>query len=254
MTFLLVMPGSGFLQENAGSRPFAMKVGAGRVSLQADSVDLLPVLAALSRQAGMDIFIAEELVPGPVQVEIRELPTEEALKRLLRDYSYAAIFTRSGNELRITTVNIYPRGGRQGGAMKPVFFGSTAGPMEANVVRTVMVDGGEEIATYGSLADGGLLVPSRIDGDGRVDLDQATSVPWLGLQVEMEQEESRLFEEQLLLKKKIEATDDPVRQEALSAAYAGMVENFLAVKMANYNKIEAIKRIFIAAELEEKRQ
>ena len=53
----------------------------------------------------------------------------------------------------------------------------------------------------------------------------------------------------MLFERKIEAAQDPDRKEAFAMAYADEVEKFYAMKKANLNKIEALKRIYQAREM-----
>jgi hypothetical protein len=77
------------------------------------------------------------------------------------------------------------------------------------------------------------------------------NAPWLAMQLQHEQEESRSFADLLMLKRQAEIATEPNQKQALTMAYADGVAKFQAFKKANMNKVESLKRITMAREVQQ---
>ncbi len=225
----------------------------GNLTLEAKKATVGEILEAIARTAGVDVFIAKGFQPkaDALTVKIEGEPLEDALKRILSGYSYAAIYEKEGDDFRIAALKIYPEGGVSG-AVVPLFSGGRTPLYEEKTRRgetvTVLVDANGGYATHGSAANRrGVVGPSEtvVTGSGSL------NAPWLAMQLQHEQEESRSFADLLMLKRQAEIATEPNQKQALTMAYADGVAKFQAFKKANMNKVESLKRITMAREVQQ---
>lgn len=229
----------------AGIKP-GMTYKDGRLTLDADQTPLSQLLEIISKSAGVDIFVSKSFNPGNVSIQVTNQPLEDALKSILRGYNYAAIYTKEGEEFRITALKIYNEG-QQGGEVLPLFTGGRqtvfAEGTARGETRTVMVNSGGEVVTQGKLDKKGILVPSQTEIDPNALQTGALQSPWFAMKVQLEQQEAEKFRELQMLQKRMDSTDDPQKKKALTMIYADEMSKFYAMKRANTNKVEALKRI-----------
>lgn len=225
----------------------------GRLTLKAVKTPLLPLLKKIAESTGIDISISKELGPDDISAQIVDQPLESALKRILQGFNYAVIYSKDGDSWRINALKIYPKG-KHGGELIPIFAasGSSGFPERPGETKTVLVHSGDEFRIYGKLGDGGLLIPSRSVPNFSDQTAAQVKAPWFQLQKRLERKEARQYEKLMLQKKRLEAARDPDRKEALAMAYADEVEKFYTMKKANFNKIEALKRIYQFREMTQK--
>lgn len=240
---------------NAGlamaSDNFQSSYANGRLTLNAVDVPILKLLKTVSKSASFDVFVSEHLKTDKViNLQISDILLENALKRILRNFSYAAIYKKSGNSLKLTAVKIFPKG-KYSDDVIPAFTQDKAVEVVENSeeTKTVLVSSGEDVITYGGLKDGGFLVPSLTLPSSADNEFVAANSPWLGMQKQMEHEQLRKYEELMLMQRTLENADDPVRKEALALIYAEEANNFHAMKTAHLNKIEGLKRIHRSREI-----
>lgn len=105
---LIVSAGSFELPVMAASLPgeevYFLKVEAGKVTLRARDTDLEELLRELSRRAGFELFIYEDL-GKKVTIDISNLSLEEALKSLLPNYGF--LFRRMpGGDIALRAVAV----------------------------------------------------------------------------------------------------------------------------------------------------
>jgi hypothetical protein len=230
-------------------RPGAAVTG-GNLTLDAKNATIGELLETLARTAGIDIFVAKgfQTAGQTITLQISGEPLEEAIRRILRGYNYAAIYEKEGNDFRIAALKIYPEG-QASGAVVPLFSGGRTPLYEEKNRRsetvTVLVNAGGDIVTRGSAAARrGMVGPSQTEIAGSLPPGEGLQSPWFALQLQQEREEAERFSGLLLLRRQAEAaTDDPKRQQALAMAYADEVAKFQAFKKANWNKVESLKRI-----------
>ena len=240
------------LTAQAGDRP-EVSYSDGLLSVKAVNAPFLPVLESIAKAAGVEIFVSRDLKPGDISIQFADEPLEEALKRVLRGLSYAAVYSKERDSWRMTALKVFPEG-QYSGKMASLLSqtGNSEMPMKDTDIKTVLFPSGDEFRTYGKLGKGGQLIPSRsvpvISNKTVADLN----APWFQLQKQLERKEAQKYEELMLFEKKLEAAQDPDRKDALAMAYADEVEKFYAMKKANLNKIEALKRIYQAREMAEK--
>jgi len=216
----------------------------GRITLKAIDAPLLALIKTISKSAGFDVFIAKDFISGNISANIEDQPLEDALKHILINCSYAAIYSKNVDSFQMTALKIYPKG-RYNGDVVLVFSDGreTEAAMKAKGTKTVLVSSGKDIITYGALKEGGLLIPSLSLPNQDADAFVPADAPWFGLQKQMEHKEIRMYEDLMLMRKKMENANDPVRKETLALAYAEEVDRFYAMKAAHLNKIEGLKRI-----------
>lgn len=237
------------LSESAGAvvRPGA-KYEGGNLTMEARNATIGEMLETIARTAGVDVFIAKGLQTKEdrMTLQIAEEPLEEAIKRILRGYNYAAIYEKEGNDFRIAALKIYPEGSVSG-AVVPLFTGSRTPIYEEKTRRgetvTVLVSAGGEMITQGGLGKRGALGPSQSVPNPLMDPAETLKKPWVALQLQLESEEAAKFSDLLLLQKRIEGAQDPELKKSLALIYADETAKFHAAKMANFSKIESMKRI-----------
>ncbi|OEU61199.1 MAG: hypothetical protein BA867_04465 [Desulfobacterales bacterium S5133MH16] len=77
----------------ASAEPEVFKYKDGFISLKGDGVSFLPLLQRISESTGIQIVIVSHLNPSSISVDMTDKPIEEALKSILKGYSYAAIYS-----------------------------------------------------------------------------------------------------------------------------------------------------------------
>lgn len=244
MVALVAVPWSA----GAAVKPGA-KYAEGNLSLEARNANIGEILEILARVAGIDIFVARgfQTAGKKLSVQIKDEPLEAAIKRILRGYNYAAIYTKEGNDFRIAALRLYPEG-QHTGEVVPLFSGGRTPVYEEKNRRgetvTVLVNAsGDVVVTLGNLMDRrGALGPSQTEVSPQAQ-PADLQAPWFSLQLQLEQAEAERFNELLLLRRQVESTTDAKRREAMAMAYADEVAKFHALKNANLNKIEAMKRV-----------
>jgi len=88
---LVVFSTCSFAKASVGPQVFEYRDGL--ISLKGDGLSLLPLLQRISESTGIQILVFGPLSPYPVSVDMIDKPVEEALKSILRGYSYAAIYS-----------------------------------------------------------------------------------------------------------------------------------------------------------------
>lgn len=88
---LVVFSTCGFAKSSAELEVFDYKDGL--ISLKGDGVSFLPLLQRISESTGIQIVIVSHLNPSSISVDMTDKPIEEALKSILKGYSYAAIYS-----------------------------------------------------------------------------------------------------------------------------------------------------------------
>ena len=94
----------------ASAEPEVFKYKDGFISLKGDGVSFLPLLQRISESTGIQIVIVSHLNPSSISVDMTDKPIEEALKSILKGYSYAAIYS-DGSAGRVNV--IIARGSRK---------------------------------------------------------------------------------------------------------------------------------------------
>jgi hypothetical protein len=231
----------------AAVRPGA-KYAAGNLTLEAQNATVAELLETIARTAGVDVFVGRGFQPSGQRLSLafKDEPLEEAVKRVLRGYNYAAIYEKDGNDFRIAALKIYPEG-QAGGDVTPLFSGGRTALYEEKNRRgetvTVWVDTLGDIVTRGNLTDRrGALGPSQTEVSPQVQPGDLRA-PWFAFQIQAEQDEAERFGKLLLLRKQLESTSDAQKKQALSMVYADEVAKFQSFKKANLSKVESLKRI-----------
>lgn len=248
---LFVMAVALFLAAPAGAvvSPGA-KFSRGNLTLEAKNATVGELLEVISRTAGVDIFVSRGFEAGQEKrtLKIDGAPLEDVLRSLLRGYNYAAIYVKEGNDFRIAAVKIYAEG-QQGKEVVPLFAGGRA-PVQVYEEKnrrgeavTVMVSSGGEVITPGGLDRKGILAPSQSVRNHAEQGAALLNKPWFALQVQLESEEAAKYRDLMILQQKLESAEDPELKKSLTMIYADETAKFHALKIANLNKIEALKRI-----------
>jgi len=239
--FLIPIPVNGAVQDTV--------ISGGNLSLEATSVTVSELLGAIARKAGIDVFIARGCQFGGERrnLKVAGEPIEDVLRSILRGYNYAAVYVKENDNFRISALKIYPEG-QQGGEVVPLFSGGRPPVSEEKGGRgetvTVMVSSAGNITTQGQFGRRGLLLPSQSSAsESDAEQSDALRTPWFALQAQLEAQEAAKYQELLLMQKKLESTTDPAMKQVLSATYADEMAKYQAVKKANLNKVEALKRI-----------
>jgi hypothetical protein len=224
------------------------KISGGNLTLEAKNATVGELLETLARTAGLDVFVARgfQTADGRITMQIKDMPIEEAVRSMLRGYSYAAIYVKDGDDFRIAALKIYPEG-QQGAEVVPLFSGGRSPVFEEKNRRgemvTVMVSSGGEVITHGGLERKGLLVPSQSIPNPAADPAATLNQPWFLLQAQLESQEAAKYQELMMLQKRLESAEDPDLKKSLTMIYADEVAKFHTTKRANLSKIESLKRI-----------
>jgi hypothetical protein len=238
---LLVCPASAVIRPGA-------KYAGGNLTLDAQNATVGELLETIARTAGVDVFVAQGFQTAGQQMtlEISGEPLDEALRRILRGYNYAAIYEKEGDDFRIAALKIYPEG-QMSGAVVPLFSGGRTTVYEEKNKRgetvTIMVNAGGEMITHGGLEKSGLLVPSQSVPNPAMDPAVTLQKPWVALQLQLERQEAARFRDLLLLQRRLEGAEDPDLKKSLTLIYADETAKFQTFKRANLSKIESLKRI-----------
>jgi hypothetical protein len=240
--FLLVQPA------DAAIKPGAKYVG-GNLTMEAKSATVGEILEGIAKTARVDIFVARgfQTAQERLTFQFEGEPLEEAVKRILRGYNYAAIYEKEGDDFRIAALKIYPEG-QAGGEVIPLFSGGRTPLYEEKNRRgetvTVLVNAAGDIVTRGNMtARRGSIGPSQTEFAAAVSPGADLSAPWFALQLQQEQAEAARFADLLMLRRQVESATDPKQREALTMVYADEVAKFQIFKKANTNKVESLKRI-----------
>jgi hypothetical protein len=229
-------------------RPGATYAG-GNLTLEAKNATVGELLETIAQTAGVDIFVAPgfQTAEQKMTLQISGEPLEEAIRRILRGYSYAAVYEKEGNDFRIAALKIYPEG-QASGAVIPLFSGGRTPIYEEKSRRgetvTVLVNAGGDIVTQGNMtARRGSIGPSQTEVAATAPPGEGLQSPWFALQLQQEQTEAERFADLLMLRRQAESATDPKQREALTMVYADEVAKFQTFKKANLNKVESLKRI-----------
>jgi len=236
----------------AGGADAAIRPGAkyegGNLTLDARKATVGELLETIARTASVDVFIAKgfQTKAEALTLQFEGEPLEDAIKRILAGYSYAAIYEKEGNDFRIAALKSYPEGGVSG-AVVPLFTGGRTPIYEEKTRRgetvTVLVSAGGEMITQGGIGKRGALVPSQSIPNPAINPAETLQKPWVALQLQLESEEMAKFSDLLLLQKRLDGAQDPELKKSLALIYADETSKFYAAKRANFNKVESLKRI-----------
>ena len=222
---------------------------AGNLTLEAKNATVGELLETIARTAGVDIFVAPgfQTAGEKMTLQISGEPLEEAIRRILRGYNYAAIYEKEGNDFRIAALKIYSEG-QVSGAVVPLFSGGRTPVYEEKNRRgetvTVLVNAGGNIITRGNMtARRGAIGPSQTEVAATAPPGEGLQSPWFALQLQQEQAETERFADLLMLRRQAEIATDPQQRQALAMVYADEVAKFQTFKKANLNKVESLKRI-----------
>ena len=210
---IAVMPLAAVCDVDAAVQPGA-KYAGGNLTLEAKNATVGELLETIARMAGIDIFVTQgfQSTGQKMTLRIEGEPLEEAVRRILRGYNYAAIYIKEGNDFRIAALKIYPEG-QQGGEVVPLFSGGRTSVFEEKNRRgetvTVMVSSGGEVITHGGLEKKGLLIPSQSILNLAESPEAALNQPWFALQLQLESREAAQYQNLMLLQKRLESAADP---------------------------------------------
>jgi hypothetical protein len=224
------------------------KFAGGNLTLEAKNATVGELLETLARTVGVDVFVARgfQTAGNQITLQIAGVPIEEAIRSILRGYSYAAIYVKEGDEFRIAALKIYPEG-QPGGEVVPLFSGGRTAVYEEKNRRgetvAVMVSSGGEVITHGGLERKGLLVPSQSIPNPAGDPAATLNKPWFALQLQLESQEAAQYQNLMLLQKRLDSATDPDLKKSLTMIYADEVAKFHTAKRANLSKVESLKRI-----------
>lgn len=106
---------------------FQMIIKDGRMHLQVEGRSLSFLLEEIARKGGINIFLANDLQDLEVSEEFIDIPVEEALRELLKEFdTFVSYQAGEQGPASLTSVWVYPKG--QGRNIKPVplaIWGST---------------------------------------------------------------------------------------------------------------------------------
>lgn len=95
-----------FAKASAGPEVFEYRDGF--ISLKGDGLSLLSLLQRISESAGIELLVVGPVSPRPVTLDMIDKPVEEALRSILRGYSYSAVYS-DGSAGRVNIIGA--RGG-----------------------------------------------------------------------------------------------------------------------------------------------
>lgn len=218
----------------------------GRLTAVVEDMPLVEFLAKLSDLTGIDIAVSKELKLENISLKLTERPLDEAIKTILKGYSYAAVYTKQGTAFQIEAITVYPKDAKGGAVVKLAKVLDASGySNRKGMTKTVFVGFGEPFETRGHLSQRGLLIPSQTVGysSGNTFPDKHFESPVTILNARAQIKERAYYQELILMEKKIAGLQDPEKKLAVSQAYATALFKFKAMKNAHLNRIEALRRI-----------
>ena len=97
----------------------ALRIREGRLDLKVRQRSLDSLLESIEQASGVPIFATLESGGAPVSIEVKDVPLDEALRKLLNDYDAFFLYTaQTGAPARLAAVWVYPR--NRGRRIKPV--------------------------------------------------------------------------------------------------------------------------------------
>ena len=237
--FTFILPGSGLCQ-NGG---LVVKTAGGKVSLTAEEVPLRTILARLAGEEQMTVYLAEKVQDRPITIKLDGLPLEKVIAKLLADYSYLASFKEADGRQRITMLKVYPKGSFRGRLerLRP-FPAATAEGGAVPLATSRPLPPPTQLAAPEPVAE---LTPTASPG-GKT--EQQEDPVTAAMRQDFAREQQKLFEEQLVIERRLAAATDPEERQALAMALAAQVEKLEELKKTQINKLESFKRLRSLAE------
>ncbi len=217
----------------------------GLLCVKAHNEPLSSLLYSMSQVTGIKFYVSKRLQPELINVDISNRPVEDVLKMILKNFSYATVYTRKGGSWKISAVTVYPRSGKKEDLV-PAFAATGKTVLSENRLKRYPI----QIVTYGTIPkDGGILVPARMmikraGSPKQVLYGKGVPASILNLQASFEEGEMEMYKDLIMLKCQMDPVKDPEQKEALSMAYAEKARHFYMLKKAHLNKIEALRRIY----------
>ncbi|MEW6271933.1 MAG: STN domain-containing protein, partial [Thermodesulfobacteriota bacterium] len=90
----------------AGAATVQVKRGDGGLRVAADEARLEDVLDALAEEEGFDVVMQLGIERRPVNVDLRDVTLEEALRRVLRRRNYAIAYEETDDGLAVSRVHV----------------------------------------------------------------------------------------------------------------------------------------------------
>ncbi len=202
---------------NAQSKPEVEYVD-GYLSIKRIKTPLLPLLKEISKITGIDVFVPENFDSVDVDIQINNQTLENSFDRILRGYNHALIFIEKGDSKELEAVKLVPEA-------------------KSNT-SLISILTNEKVFKKKETLPSSQFAPRGIE---KYTEKLATSLHVFRKQ--LEQKETDSYREFVFLKEQLLATKDPIKKKALAKIYADSVNKFQLMKRANFNKIEAIKRI-----------
>jgi len=212
----------------------------GKLSVKAYNQPLMSLLYSMSQVTGIKFYVSKKLQAEVVNINISNRRVEDVLKMVLKNFSYATVYTKKDGSWEISAVTVYPKSGK-----KEYLIPTFAGTDRDDVVSKYPI----QIVTYGTIPkDGGILVPARmmIKKTESKETLYGKGVPAsiLNLQASFEESEMRMYKDLIMLKCQMDSAKNPEQKKTLSMVYAEKARHFYMLKKAHLNKIEALKRIY----------
>ena len=222
----------------------------GLLSVKAEKALLVPLLEKIAGAADVDIYISEALKPGQMSIDFQDMPVELAFKKLLIGLSYASVYLKEGMAWKLTAIKIYSEGQTDSNLVALRKSRVLFDEVMQNAPTVVMKDMGQ-MQTYGGLGREGLLIPSRTRLKKTLNFNElhASDKPWFALQLQLERDEVRAYEKLMLYQKKIEAEQNQEKRADLCTELCRRSSKIYELKSKNLNKIESLKRISQAKQL-----
>jgi hypothetical protein len=85
--------------------PIEINSSNGNLSINAEKIQLVHILEAIAKQTGIKFMTGADL-DEEVSCRIQNEPTEDALKKLLKDYNFAILFRKDKDFIDVDTVKI----------------------------------------------------------------------------------------------------------------------------------------------------
>ncbi len=201
-----------------------------KLTVMAENASMVHVLEEVAKKANIAIFVSEEFNPGPVTIQITEVPLEQAFKKLLKEHNFVTVYNKAGGDFTVTALKVYPKG-------------KSTGKMDALITETVPA---ENISTDAAVSvqdpPVSATVPGEIIPGAYVQFASKKDKSMIQMAHGFEQTEETAVKEINELKQKVSQTQDEVEKDTLNLELMNRVVAFQDMQREHGDAMESLYR------------
>ncbi|MDY6822434.1 MAG: STN domain-containing protein [Thermodesulfobacteriota bacterium] len=91
----------------------AVQCDQNRLTIRERNISFMVLLEKISRNANVNIYVVGKQLPRSVSLNIVDKPLDDALRMLLRGYSYAVVYGAPGTGGAVVSSDLYADAGRR---------------------------------------------------------------------------------------------------------------------------------------------